>query len=347
MNLRPILRKNAVTLGMLLVTFVFYGYLLVTTHQPKTEHQRKETIDHQRMTQHEMQLRETRFRERMLAHPFFYALFSLAFLGTLLLGIVLNVYFFILKRKRRPLIEGGLSPPDAKWGLSDVFQVFVLLFFLETCFVFIEINLFFILEFDRKKMDLFMVMNSLIRDLLVAGFVVYLIKRRYLLPMSSIGLTTKHFFKNVKRGLVGYVSVVPPLALLLTLILLATQIVSYEPPPQPVVEMYFSQAQNRYLIMLTLFVAVLGPILEEMFFRGFFYRAFRAHFGIRTAMVITSFLFAAMHLSLVAFFPIFFLGLFLNYLAERTGSLVPSMTAHMTHNLIMVGFTLFFKNYSG
>ena len=63
-------------------------------------------------------------------------------------------------------------------------------------------------------------------------------------------------------------------------------------------------------------------------------------------MFATSGIFALLHLNLIAFLPIFILGLCLSFLYEKTGSLVPCMVLHMTHNLIMVGMTLGFHTLS-
>ncbi|HXV19228.1 MAG TPA: CPBP family intramembrane glutamic endopeptidase, partial [Candidatus Omnitrophota bacterium] len=101
------------------------------------------------------------------------------------------------------------------------------------------------------------------------------------------------------------------------------------------------------LIYFTFFVAILGPIIEEVFFRGFAYTAFRRKWGVVRGMLASSAVFALMHMNLIAFFPIFVLGIFLAYLFEKTGSLVPSMTVHMVHNLIMVSLTLGFKSATG
>src|SRR5207237_96161 len=122
---------------------------------------------------------------------------------------------------------------------------------------------------------------------------------------------------------------------------------SYEPMPQEVVQVYLRKSMDKYVLPLTLFVTVLGPVIEEIFFRGFTYRAFRRRWGAWVSCAATAGIFAAFHMNVMVFFPIFLLGLFLAFLYEKTGSLVPSIAAHVTHNLIMVCFTLGFKSLSG
>jgi hypothetical protein len=140
--------------------------------------------------------------------------------------------------------------------------------------------------------------------------------------------------------------VIPVLFFSLVVIAIAASSVKYEPPPQAVVEIYLSHSRADALALLTVFVALIGPAIEEVFFRGFAYRALRSTQGTWKAACMTSGIFAAMHMNLVAVAPIFILGVFLCYLYEKTGSLVPSMTVHTLHNFGMVTLTLTVKSLS-
>jgi len=87
--------------------------------------------------------------------------------------------------------------------------------------------------------------------------------------------------------------------------------------------------------LLTLFVgAVIAPLAEEIFFRGFLYGGLRARLGVRWAIIVTSLFFAALHFSWEFLIPILVLGIFLALLYEMTGSLYPGMILHVSNNLI-------------
>lgn len=87
--------------------------------------------------------------------------------------------------------------------------------------------------------------------------------------------------------------------------------------------------------ILTLLVgAVVAPLAEEVFFRGFMYGGLRARLGVPAAVLITSVFFAALHLDIQFFLPILILGIFLALLYEMTGSLYPGMILHVGNNLI-------------
>jgi len=81
---------------------------------------------------------------------------------------------------------------------------------------------------------------------------------------------------------------------------------------------------------------VVGPIVEEIFFRGFLYPALRRYWGFVGAMIASSILFAGVHANIFSFFPIFFLGVVLTYLYEKRQSLIPCMALHVFHNTVFI-----------
>ena len=123
------------------------------------------------------------------------------------------------------------------------------------------------------------------------------------------------------------------------------QFFQYEPPPHPLVDVFVVEDGRSHLVMyLSIVLAcIVGPFIEEVFFRGFCYRAFRSKSGVRWAMVISAAFFAFIHTSSFAFLPIFFLGLVLAYMYEKRGSLIPSITIHILHNTFFIGYFFVLK----
>ena len=97
------------------------------------------------------------------------------------------------------------------------------------------------------------------------------------------------------------------------------------------------------MIFLAIFVLLLGPIIEEVFFRGFMYSAIRKRTGIMAAAFLSGAIFSLLHTNIVGFFPIMTLGILLAYLYETTGSLVASIAVHMVHNSIILTLVFFIK----
>jgi membrane protease YdiL (CAAX protease family) len=103
------------------------------------------------------------------------------------------------------------------------------------------------------------------------------------------------------------------------------------------------EKNTMFLFYTSLFTAIVGPFIEELFFRGFMYNALKKFTGIFWATMLTAAVFAALHTNVIGFFPILALGIVLAYLYEKTGSLVSSITVHMIHNLSMVMFIFLVK----
>ena len=88
---------------------------------------------------------------------------------------------------------------------------------------------------------------------------------------------------------------------------------------------------------------VLAPIMEEIFFRGFLFRGFRQRYGVTTALLLSSFLFALSHLHLSAMLPTFLFGCVMAFMAHRSNSVFPGMIMHFLINSL--GMCIVFASY--
>ncbi len=93
---------------------------------------------------------------------------------------------------------------------------------------------------------------------------------------------------------------------------------------------------------LLLFVAAIVPgICEEVAFRGLIHTGLRRSFGTNHAIVWGGAMFALLHLNPWNFIGLWSFGALLGYLRERTGSIYPSIAAHVANNsLALVMFAL-------
>lgn len=263
-----------------------------------------------------------------------FGLVSFLILAITLLGLVIDIVIL-------PAIVSGklnirsLSPPRAKWNMWDVCKVVILFLFFGYMIILSEAFLARI--FPVFKTDNFrMMVNSSILDTLAVLFIAYFTVFQYKEPLAALGLSTSNFLKNVFYGVVGYIALLPILVLILAIIAFIINITRYVPARQPVVELFLKEKGVAFLTYSSLFAAIVGPIIEELFFRGFLYGALKKYIGIFWAMTATAGLFAALHAHIVGFFPIMALGMLLAYIYEKTGSLVSSITVHMIHNFSMV-----------
>ena len=86
------------------------------------------------------------------------------------------------------------------------------------------------------------------------------------------------------------------------------------------------------LAVMLLVGAILAPLGEEVYFRGYMLTALAERFGERAGIALSSAYFAAAHLDARAFLPIFILGTILAYAYARTRSLSLVIVAHMVIN---------------
>lgn len=97
----------------------------------------------------------------------------------------------------------------------------------------------------------------------------------------------------------------------------------------------YLSADNPLDWVIIFVVAALVPaICEELTFRGLIQTGLKRSYGARHAVVWTGFLFALLHLNPWNFLGLWFLGVFLGYLRERTGSIRPAIMLHMINNTL-------------
>ncbi|PGF08953.1 CPBP family intramembrane metalloprotease [Bacillus pseudomycoides] len=102
------------------------------------------------------------------------------------------------------------------------------------------------------------------------------------------------------------------------------------------------QQNVNFFTVLIAFIsaAVISPIYEEIFYRGFLYRWLRTRFGIMWAIFLSSLIFTIIHIPTYNAMPVNFLsGIVFAWAYERTNSIWPSVIIHGLTNGIMVLLT--------
>lgn len=222
-----------------------------------------------------------------------------------------------------------------KWQISDVAKLIILVFFfgyLTNALLYFFLSFFSINLYPNLKP----IISAVIIDGLVLFFVSYFVLKKYRQKIDSLGINFKDFFKKIKLGITTYITIVPILVLLIVFLSSLAQRLNYQPPLHPLVDIILGEKKIIFLIFLFLLGGVIGPTVEEIFFRGFAYPAIKKKTGIVFSIIITATFFAALHQNLFAFLPIFFLGVVLAYVYEKSDSLIPPITIHILHNSLMI-----------
>jgi len=85
--------------------------------------------------------------------------------------------------------------------------------------------------------------------------------------------------------------------------------------------------------------ALIAPIVEEVFFRGFVFAGLRAGYGWKKAAAVSAAIFAVFHLQLTFLIPGFILGCIFAYLYQRSSSIWPGIIMHASINGIGLLFS--------
>jgi membrane protease YdiL (CAAX protease family) len=95
------------------------------------------------------------------------------------------------------------------------------------------------------------------------------------------------------------------------------------------------------LLRLTPWIVLIVPVAEEVFFRGYVFRLLSRRAGLVAGLVISSAMFAAVHLNPTGLVVYFGIGMVLAWIHHRTGSLLAPIAGHVVHNSLVLGLAAY------
>lgn len=349
-EIRKFLNENRLYALMLVFVLLFSAGVNILSSSPKYEAKKKErAIESKKLyegIQGRLKIDERKLRALMSEKKdLVYKMGAFAFgcMGSFLLGLGFLIIFTNAAYKDRKLLKSHIHIAECRWDFFDVVKVMITFVFLSQALFIIQLGIVNVLGLNKYDKGLSAVLNTTIMDLVIILIIVYMIRENYRGNLGALGLRLGGFLKNIMIGIAGYMATIPILFLVLAITMGIVKITNFKPPIEPVFEIFFEEKRTYVLSYLSVFVAILGPIAEEIFFRGFAYPAARKRWGKWKGIILVSGFFAILHTNLVGFLPIFILGVLLVVLYERTGSLIPSITVHIIHNSLMIYLMLFVK----
>jgi membrane protease YdiL (CAAX protease family) len=121
------------------------------------------------------------------------------------------------------------------------------------------------------------------------------------------------------------------------LLLLSISLISHflPMPKSTPFDQFFSRPRDAYLIAL--FAITLGPLMEELFFRGLLYPVLARWLGVPGGIVLTALPFGLLHMFQYGYawgvvLLIFLMGVVCTVVRERTGSVAASFLVHVGYN---------------
>jgi len=220
------------------------------------------------------------------------------------------------------------TPPPATWRALEAVPVFLLWLFTVAVADAVVFG-------STRSCGIRTILPTLLGELAFVALVVLWIRLVNKGDVAALGLPRQPAL-DVAAGVLTGAAVLVLGGLTLALTRAAVSAIIGHPPPQA--EQLPACIRGVSLAWVSPVVVLAAPLGEETFFRGFLYKGLRRRFSVWPAALISAFLFGAIHYQGVKYLllvpGLFVVGLGLALVYERRQSLLASMTAHATFNLI-------------
>jgi membrane protease YdiL (CAAX protease family) len=170
------------------------------------------------------------------------------------------------------------------------------------------------------------VMTSMVIALLVANIVMAII-----LMMKGY-LSNKTLWNTTTISFLGWTFVAGLSAIFISVVI--ASLTDFLPNW---LESTFSNMEGSWLGILA--IAIVGPILEEMLFRGAITSELLKAYSPKKAIIFSALIFGIFHINPAQVLNAFLLGLLLAWLFYKTHSLIPGILIHILNNSLSVYFT--------
>lgn len=168
------------------------------------------------------------------------------------------------------------------------------------------------------------------------GGTYYYVSYQHQAPIQSLGLKTENMGGGIIWGIgIGMLSLVGGISLGYF-----SRYIFGQPPARDIEYALYSYSKEpinwAYVFLVLIAAAILAPIFEEIFFRGFLYAGLRNKMGIQPALLINAAFFAFVHFEAIGFLPRFFVGYLLGLIYEQRRTLTAPIVAHAVYNASLI-----------
>ena len=130
-------------------------------------------------------------------------------------------------------------------------------------------------------------------------------------------------------GIGGYCAVIP---IFIVVSLINQQLWQGQGGSNPLLQIVLESQDNLAVLIFFSTAAVAAPLFEELLFRGFLLPSLTRYLPLWGSILISSFLFAAVHLSLSEVLPLTVLGIVLGFVYSRSRNLLAPILLHSLWN---------------
>ena len=171
------------------------------------------------------------------------------------------------------------------------------------------------------------------------GLIHFFLRAHRMSWRELLGLRQPRFLSGVLLALALAIVALPITWALSSLVIKIITLFHQPPDQQIAVQVLETTKAPAQRAVFALAAIILAPFVEEILFRGILYPLLKHQGYPRLALWGTSLLFAAVHIHLPTFVPLFVFGLILVWVYERTDMLLAPILTHATFNTI--NFLLF------
>jgi len=263
---------------------------------------------------------------------------SLAFFLFFMSGLFLIFRYVWLRLQGKELIQPAADTFHAFWTLRDVIKTIIVVLFLGIVASYVLVWA--VRSFGMNpSLPIWSLLHTGLIDLFMLLAIYYCVVIKYKGSRHELGFAKIEPGKDLTLGASGYLAFLPILLGIMLVLKFVLDLFQYEPEPHELITILLKGDLAPWMVAVSLVLAcVVAPVMEEIFFRGFCYPAFRSRFGILWAMILSSVFFALLHQNVAAFVPIFFLGMLLAFFYEKRRTLTSSIVIHVIHNSLTLGY---------
>jgi membrane protease YdiL (CAAX protease family) len=183
------------------------------------------------------------------------------------------------------------------------------------------------------------VLSTVVTQAFAIGLIHFFLKAHRMSWRELLGLKQPRLLSVTLFALALAVIASPITWAISSLVIKIITLVHQTPDQQIAVQVLETTKDPGQRAVFALAAIVLAPFVEEILFRGILYPLIKHHGYPRCALWGTSLLFAAVHVHLATFVPLFVFGVILVWIYERTDTLLAPILTHATFNTI--NFLLF------
>lgn len=232
------------------------------------------------------------------------------------------------------------APHLPAWSLGELWRIIGLVVLVVALLPFVQLSIAAYYMTWKPDRNFWISASMLVLDALLILVVLAFARGKGRSPGEAFGLVRRRASASIRESLRGYVTAFPWLVLILIITVEIVRLTGWVPPEEPIAQLIFQEGRPAVLALTMVLACVIGPIAEELLFRGVLYSAVRKRTSWVVAMLVSGALFALIHTNPLGFVPIMGLGCLLAYLYERTGSLAGPLTVHITHNTLLMSLAM-------